>query len=151
MSHTQMTEHENTQYDIQTLVDVTMYMRYAFGMQDTPLSYVTAFMQVAARSPVPMSDLAESLELSRTTITRMVSYLGVGAQEGGQNIVGLQYVHALEDPLDTRRKLVALTQAGAEVARNISLLLKRKTTYAALRDEQLKEAERVAQSDTTSD
>jgi DNA-binding MarR family transcriptional regulator len=127
------------------LNDVLLYMRYAFGYQDCNLSYVNAFTAIAALEPVQLADLPEKLNISRSTITRLITYLGEGTTEGARPIIGLNYVKAIDDPRDSRRKIVALTPAGRVVAHNVQRLLNKGATFGALVTEQLKAADKAAE------
>jgi DNA-binding MarR family transcriptional regulator len=126
--------------DLTLINDVFMYMRYSFGYQDCNLSYVNAFTMIAKHAPAALADLPDMLNISRTTITRLVSYLGEGSTDGGKAISGLNYVITSEDPLDTRRKLVSLTVAGEMVSRNVSRIMRGDVTFEQLKLEQQEHA-----------
>jgi DNA-binding MarR family transcriptional regulator len=118
--------------DVIKLNEVLMYMRYAFGYQDCNLSYVLAFTTIAKHAPIQLSELPDKLNISRTTITRLISYLGEGMAEGPRPLVGLNYVKTTDDLLDSRRKLVSLTPAGLMVAGNVQRLLNDGATFDRL-------------------
>lgn len=137
---TQSKHDKDVRDDLAVINDVFMHMRYAFGNQDCNLSYVHAFTMIAKHAPAALADLPELLNISRTTITRLVAYLGEGSTDGGKAISGLNYVITSEDPLDTRRKLVSLTVAGELVSRNVSRLLRGEVTFEQLKLEQQEHA-----------
>jgi len=120
--------------------DVLLYMRFAFGYQDCNLSYVNAFTAIAKHAPIQLAELPDMLNISRSTITRLVVYLAEGTTEGARPIVGLNYVKTLDDPRDSRRKIVALTPAGHMVARNVERLLRGGVTFERLKLEQQEHA-----------
>lgn len=130
--------------DLFVLNDVFLYMRYAFGQQDCNLSYVHAFTTIAINPPTSMSELPNLLGISRTTITRLIAYLGQGSTDGGKNITGLNYVVTAEDPLDIRKKVVTLTPAGKLVAHNVLRIGRGQVTFEQLKKEQAKHAEAAA-------
>ena len=94
------------------MADMMLYLQYSLGHTSAPLSYITALFIIADKAPLNMTQLAESLGLVRTTITRMVDALSTGMQEYSRHIMGQGYIRVIPDPLDNRTKLLELTPAG---------------------------------------
>ena len=70
-----------------------------------------AVLLKVAKNPLPlkMSEIAEELGLSQSTISRNVAYLG---DWNRRKEAGHKLVEAYEDPAERRRKLVRLTAKG---------------------------------------
>jgi DNA-binding MarR family transcriptional regulator len=130
--------------DLQVLNDVLLYMRYAFGFQDCNLSYVNAFTTLAANKVTALADLPDLLNVSRTTITRFVAYIGEGAVDSMRPVTGLNYITSHEDPRDVRKKYISLTPAGKLVANNLLRLGRGEVTFAQLKLEQQDYADAAA-------
>ena len=126
-----MTTKSNTEFKTRSL-DMMRYIQAALGGINTQQSYVTALFTVANQGPMSLTDLSEQLGVVRTTMTRLIGYLGVGTQEHGKNIQGLGYVHTIDDPKDSRRKLVQLTRAGEKIMDNAYAILEGKTRLSSL-------------------
>jgi len=126
-----MTTKSNTEFPARTL-DMLKYIQAALGGINTQQSYVTALFTVANHGPMSLTDLADQLGVVRTTMTRLIGYLGVGTQEHGKNIQGLGYVHTIDDPKDSRRKLVQLTFGGHKIMETAESILEGKTRLSSI-------------------
>ncbi len=126
-----MTDKQKADFKRRSL-DMMRYIQVALGGINTQQSYVTALFTVANQGPMSLTDLSEQLGVVRTTMTRLIGYLGVGTQEHGKNISGLGYVHTIDDPKDSRRKLVQLTRAGETIMSTAYEILEGKTKLSAI-------------------
>ena len=74
---------------------------------------IMMFLLVASQeSPSNLTEISKSLDLDKMSITRNFYKLSGGHRD----IVGLDLIQAVPDPLDYRRKLIQLTNKGRVVA-----------------------------------
>lgn len=82
---------------------------------------VAIFLKIASHhAPIKMADIANSLGLAQSSVSRNVAYLGDWNRHKQD---GHKLVEAYEDPSERRRKLVKLTKKGEKFASKISQLL----------------------------
>ena len=66
---------------------------------------------------VPMTTIAKDLNMAQSSVSRNVSLLSKWSWSRKE---GLNFVEALEDPMERRRKLVKLTNRGKRLYATIS-------------------------------
>ena len=66
---------------------------------------------------VPMTKIAKELNMAQSSVSRNVSLLSKWSWSRKE---GLNFVEALEDPMERRRKLVKLTNRGKKLYATIS-------------------------------
>lgn len=94
------------------MMNMLLFIQFAMGNTNTPLSYVSALFTIKARQPLQLGQLAESLGIVRSTVTRMAEAMSQGVHEYNKHLVGHGYIRVVPDPLDNRTKLLELTPAG---------------------------------------
>nr|BAR25367.1 Transcriptional regulators (MarR) [uncultured Mediterranean phage uvMED] len=70
-----------------------------------------------ANEGVPMTKIAKDLNMAQSSVSRNVSLLSKWTWSRKE---GLNFVEALEDPMERRRKLVKLTNRGKKLYATIS-------------------------------
>jgi DNA-binding MarR family transcriptional regulator len=94
--------------------------------QDVEANRIRFFLLVAAASePLDLQNVGEALELSQAATSRNFYALS----DGRKDEPGLDYVKGVVDYNDRRRRLVALTPKGINVAVELLDFFKRKGEY----------------------
>lgn len=105
------------------------YLRHTFGVDDIQMSYVDAFLNVGARHNMSVQELSETIEMSRSTASRIVSFFSTGIQEYSQTELGEGIFHCFDDPMDIRRKMVSLSDYGQQVLETALDIQNGRTSY----------------------
>ena len=95
--------------------NASQYLRVTAG-GDIPLSYISAFFYIGlhADGSVAKTHLESVLEVSQSTMSRILQRLGDGSAENDK-VKGLGLIVTTEDSMDWRIKRVTLTKKGKEV------------------------------------
>lgn len=100
-----------------------------FG-QDTPLTYVLAFLRIAAAGgPVDQGSLMRQMKYSSAVMSRSIQTLGKLSwkkDEHGNKMPGLDLVESVTDPRDFRLRQLALTPKGERLLAKVSARVKEK-------------------------
>ncbi len=78
---------------------------------DMPTQQVQVFLAVALRPGITAADLGRSVGMSQSSVSRNTSALGKWHRLG---VPGMDYVEAIEDPTERRRKIHYLTTKGCQ-------------------------------------
>ena len=100
--------------DISTVIKLIELMREVDN--EMPMQMAHCFLCVAIRPGLTMQNLAEMTALSQSSTSRNVQTLGKWHRIGKP---GYDLVEAVEDPNDTRRKIMYLTPKGRQLASKI--------------------------------
>jgi DNA-binding MarR family transcriptional regulator len=110
---------------VNVLNDWTALVQKHFG-QDVEANRVRFFLLAAASSdPLDLQNVGEALKLSQAATSRNFYALS----DGRKDEPGLDYVKGVVDYNDRRRRLVALTPKGINVATELLDFFKRKGEY----------------------
>lgn len=82
---------------------------------DMPIQQVQTFLAVALQPGITAADLATEVGMSQSSVSRNTAALGKWHRLG---VPGFDYVEAIEDPRERRRKIHYLTIKGRKVASN---------------------------------
>lgn len=88
--------------------------------KDMLANEMMAFLLVAERNGISMTELQDVLDLSKAATSRNVNFL---SQHGANSRDGLKLVITTENPENRRQKLVHLTPRGKALKRQIESLL----------------------------
>ena len=79
---------------------------------DMPAQQIQTFLCVALRPGITMEDLGQDVGISQASVSRNIASLGKWHRLGKP---GADYVEAIEDPRERRRKIIYLTHKGRKV------------------------------------
>ncbi len=81
---------------------------------DMPAQQIQCFLTIALRPGITMEQLGQDVGISQSSCSRNVAALSKWHRLGKP---GADYVEAIEDPLERRRKIMFLTARGKTIAR----------------------------------
>jgi DNA-binding MarR family transcriptional regulator len=100
--------------DLRVLIQLVEILRDVDG--EMPMQMAHCLLCVALRPGLTMQNLSEMTGLSQSSSSRNIQTLGEWHRHGKP---GYNLVQAVDDPVDTRRKIMFLTPKGKQVLKRL--------------------------------